>query len=66
MAEQQWRIVGEVIQAPEIAFEQVLVERLAAVVRELTVPASVLGQMQQAASAAVRRAFQYDTTGSCA
>ena len=62
MAEQQWRIVGEMIQAPEIGFEQALMDRLSTAVHELTVSASVLGHMQQATTAAVRRAFQYGTT----
>jgi len=62
MTQQQWRTVAEVIQEAETAFEQVLMERLATAVRELNVPASVLERMQQAATAAVSRAFQYATT----
>ena len=62
MTEQQWRIVAEVIQEAESAFEQALMERLATAVRELNVLPSVLERMQQAATAAVRRAFQYETT----
>ena len=64
MTEQQWRIVAEVIQEAETAFEQALIERLATAVRELNLLPSVLERMQQAAIAAVRRAFQYDTTRS--
>jgi len=62
MREQQWRIVAEVIQEAETAFEQTLMERLATAVRELNLLPSVLERMQQSAIAAVRRAFQYDTT----
>ena len=62
MTEQHWRIVAEVIQEAETAFEQVLKERLATAVRELNLLPSVLERMQQAVIAAVRRAFQYDTT----
>jgi hypothetical protein len=62
MTEQEWRIVAKVIQESGTTFEQVLMERLAAAVRELNVLPSVLEQMQQAATTAVRRTFQYDTT----
>ena len=62
MTEQQWRTMAEVIQEAETAFEQALMERLATAVYELNVPASVLERMQQAATAAVSRAFQYATT----
>ena len=62
MTEQQWRIVAEVIQEAESAFEPVLMERLATAVRELNLLPSVLERMQQAVIAAVSRAFQYDTT----
>jgi hypothetical protein len=62
MTEQQWRIVTEVIQEAETAFEQALRERLATAVRELNVPASVLERMQHSVTSAVRRAFQYTTT----
>ena len=62
MTEQQWRTVAEVIQDAETAFEQALLERLGAAVQELNLQSSVLERMQQAATAAVRRAFEYDTT----
>jgi hypothetical protein len=62
MTEQQWRIVAEVTQEAETAFEQALMERLATAVRELNLLPSVLERMQQAAIAAVSRAFQCDTT----
>ena len=62
MTEQQWRILAEVIQEAETAFEQTLIERLAMAVRELNVPASVLERMQQSATEAVSRAFQYAST----
>jgi hypothetical protein len=61
MTEQEWCTVAEVIQEAETAFEQALMARLATAVRELNVPASVLERMQQAATAAVSRAFQHDT-----
>jgi hypothetical protein len=62
ITEQQWRIVAEVIQESEAAFEQALMERLAVAVRELNLRPSVLERMQQTAVAAVRRAFQYEKT----
>jgi hypothetical protein len=62
MTEQHWRVVTKVIQEAETAFGQALRERLAMAVRELNVSASVLERMQQAATAAVSRAFQQDTT----
>ena len=62
MTEQQWRTVAEVIQEAETVFEQALLERLGAAVQELNLLPSVLERMQKAATAAVRRAFEYDTT----
>jgi hypothetical protein len=62
MTEQQWRTVAEVLQEAETGFEQALLERLGAAMQELNLPRSVLGRMQQAATAAVGRAFQTDTT----
>ena len=62
MKEQQWRAVAELIQAGKTGFEQVFMERLAMAVRELNLPRSVLERLQQAATAAVGRAFQNDTT----
>ena len=60
MIEQQWRVVAELIQVSETGFEQALLERLAAALHELNLPRSVLERMQQAATAAVGRAFEND------
>lgn len=62
MIEQQWRIVTEVTQEAETAFEQALRERIARAVRELNLPTSVLERMQHSVTSAVRRAFQHNTT----
>jgi hypothetical protein len=62
MTEQQWRTVAAVIQEAEAAFEQMLRERIATVLHELNLPASVLERMQQAVITAVRRAFHNPTT----
>ena len=62
MTEQQWRIVAEVIQEAETAFEQALRERLTTAVRELNLPAAVVERMQHSVTSAVRRAFQHNTT----
>jgi hypothetical protein len=62
MTEQQWRSVAELIQATETGFEQPFMEQLATAVRELDLPASVLQRMQQAATAALWRAFLGDST----
>jgi hypothetical protein len=62
MIEQQWRSVAELIQASETGFDQALMKRLATALHELNLPRSVLERMQQAAIAAVGRAFQNDLT----
>jgi hypothetical protein len=62
MIEQQWRVVAELIQVSETGFDQAFLERLAAALHELNLPRSVLERMQQAAIAAVGRAFENDTT----
>jgi hypothetical protein len=62
MIQQQWRSVAELIQATETDFEQAFKERLAAALHELNLPLAVLERMQQAATAALRRTFQGDST----
>jgi len=63
MTEQQWRNVAELIQVAETDFEQAFRERLAMALHELNLPQGVLERMQQAATAALGRAFQADSTG---
>ena len=64
MTEQGWRAMVTVIQEAQAGFDQELTARLATGVQELDVPPSVLERVQQAATTAVGRAFQRDSTRS--
>src|SRR5262245_27487617 len=57
----QGRPVAEVTQEPEPDSAQAFMERLASALHEFNVPAGVLERLQQAATAAVSRAFQHGT-----
>ena len=62
MIEQQWRIAAEVIQEATTDDDPALAERHGTALHELNLPRSVLERMQQAATAAVGRAFENDAT----
>jgi hypothetical protein len=64
MTEQGWHAVITIVQETYAGSEQALTERLATAVQAYDVPASVLERVQQAATAAVDRAFQDDDTRS--
>jgi hypothetical protein len=64
MAEQGWNAVITFVQETYAGSEQALAEHLGTAVQAYDVPAPVLERVQQAATAAVGRAFQHDDTRS--
>jgi hypothetical protein len=64
MTEQGWHAVITIIQETYAGSEQALAEYLATAVQAFGVPVPVLERVQQAATAAVGRAFQHDDTRS--
>ena len=62
MTERVWRTLGEFMQDDAPGYDEMLIEQLSIVVRDLNMPLSVVTRMQVAVIAAVRRAFQRDNT----
>jgi hypothetical protein len=62
MTEHVWRTLGEFTQVDAPGYDEALTEQLTIAVRDLNVPVSVVRRMHTAVLAAVRRAFQRDST----
>jgi hypothetical protein len=62
MNERVWRTLGEFTQADAPGYDETLTELLTIAVHDLDMPLTVVKRMQVAVIAAVRRAFQRDST----
>jgi hypothetical protein len=62
MVDRVWRTVGEFTQVDAPGYDETLMDQLTTAVRDLNMPVSVVKRMQAAVIAALRRAFQRDST----